>query len=212
VLTTNEYNIKSLQCLSSHGLGGILVLQGALFGSEKRTLQKMWQKAPYGRSLPYIWNAMSHNAYEFLQCNIHFANNSLQQPEGSEGCDPLFKVRYPLDVIGKGLQKIWTAGQHITIDESMIKYCGRAVAFIQYMPVKPIKHDIKVFCVCCAILGIMLAYKVYCGNKDKKTDGTVVNVYDRLVKQAKLMGPRDCSPYTDNYYKSMKLAKHLFEK
>ncbi len=55
----------------------------------------------------------------------------------------------------------------------MIKYCGRAVAFIQYMPAKPmIKHGIKVFCVCCAISGIMLAYEVYCGDKDKKTDGT----------------------------------------
>jgi hypothetical protein len=58
----------------------------------------------------------------FIDCSssIHFANNSLQQPEGSEGYDPLFKVRYTLDVIGKGLQKIWIAGQHITIDESMI--------------------------------------------------------------------------------------------
>jgi hypothetical protein len=100
---------------------------------------------------------MSCDAYEFLCRNIHFADNSLQQPEGSEGYDPLLNVRYPLDVIGKGLRKIWTSGQHIRIDESMIKYCGCAVAFIQYMPVKPIKHGIKVFCVCCTILGIMLA-------------------------------------------------------
>ncbi len=42
-------------------------------------------------------------------------------------------------------------------------------------------HGIKVFCVCCAISGIMLAYEVYCGNKDKKTDGTAVDVCDRLV-------------------------------
>jgi hypothetical protein len=69
----------------------------------------------------------------------------LQQPEGSEGYDPLFKVRYPLDVIGMGLQKIWTTGQHITIDESMIKYCRCAATFIQYMPAKPIKYGIKVF-------------------------------------------------------------------
>jgi len=79
-----------------------------------------------------------------------------------------------LDIIGKGLCKVWTAGKHVTIDESMIKYCGRAVAFVQYMPAKPIKHGIKVFCVCCAVSGIMLAYEVYCGNKDKKTDGTSV--------------------------------------
>jgi hypothetical protein len=115
-----------------------------------------------------------------------------------------------LDAIGKGLRKVWTAGKDITIDESMIKYCSRAVAFIQYMPAKPIKHSIKVFCVCCAILGIMLAYEVYCGYKDKKTDGTAVDVCDRLVKEAELMGPHDRTLYTDNYYTSMKLVKHLF--
>ncbi len=149
----------------------------------------MWWNGPYGLLIPYVQNSMSRNAYEFLRRNIHFANNSLYQPEGSEGYDPLFKVRYPLDVIGKGLRKIWTTGQHITIDESMIKYCGCAVTFIQYMPAKPIKHGIKVFCVCCAISGIMLAYKVYCGNKDKKMDGTVAAICDRLVKEAELTGP-----------------------
>ena len=46
---------------------------------------------------------MTHNAYEFLQHNIHFADNSLQQPEGIEGYDSLFKVRYPLNAIGKGV-------------------------------------------------------------------------------------------------------------
>jgi hypothetical protein len=86
------------------------------------------------------------------------------------------------------------------------------VAFIQYMPAKPIKHGIKVFCVCCAILGIMLAYEVYCGNKDKKTDGTAVDVCNRLVKEAELTAPRGQMLYTDNYYMSMKLVKHLFEK
>jgi hypothetical protein len=124
----------------------------------------------------------------------------------------LFKVRYPLDIIGKELRKVWTAGQHVTIDESMIKYCGRAVAFVQYMPAKPIKHGIKVFCICCAVSGIMLAYKVYCGNKDKKTDGTSVQVCDRLVKEADLTKSRGRTLYTDNYYTSVKLAKHLFEK
>ena len=96
----------------------------------------------------------------------------------------------------------------------MIKYCGRAVAFVQYMPAKPIKHGIKVFCVCCAVSGIMLVYEVYCGNKDKKTDGdgTYVQVCDRLVKETELTRSRGCTLYTDNYYTSIKLAKHLFEK
>ncbi len=90
----------------------------------------MWQKAPYGLSLPHVCNSMSRDAYEFLCRYIHFADNSLQQPEGSEGYDLSFKVRYPLDFTGKELSKIWTVGQHIAIDESIVKYCGCAVAFI----------------------------------------------------------------------------------
>ncbi len=82
---------------------GILVLQGAHFGSEKRTGQKMRQKAPYGLSLPYVRNSMTCDAYEFLRRNIHFADSTLQQPEGTDGSDPLFKVRYPLDAPGTGL-------------------------------------------------------------------------------------------------------------
>ena len=94
----------------------------------------------------------------------------------------------------------------------MIKYCGRAVAFVQYVPANPIKHGIKFFCVCCAVSGIMLACEVYCGNKDEKTDGTSVQVCDRLVKEAELTRSRGRTLYTDNYYTSIKLAKHLFEK
>jgi hypothetical protein len=56
-----------------------------------------------------------------------------------------------------GIQKVWTAGQNVTVDESMIRYMGRAVSFVQYMPAKPIKHGIKVFCVCCAFTGVILA-------------------------------------------------------
>ena len=58
----------------------ILILQGAHFGSDKRTSHKMWQKTPYGLSLPYVRNSMSRDAYEFLRRNLHFADNYKQQP------------------------------------------------------------------------------------------------------------------------------------
>ena len=94
---------------------GILILQGAHFGSDKRTLLKMWQKTPYGLSLPCVWNSLSCDAYEFLQRNLYFADTYKQQPENSEGYDPLFKVRYPLDMIGKGLRKVWTRGNTLQL-------------------------------------------------------------------------------------------------
>ena len=44
----------------------------------------------------------------------------------------------------KAMRTCWVAGERVTIDESMIRYMGRAVAFVQYMTRKPIKHGIKV--------------------------------------------------------------------
>ncbi len=145
---------------------GILMLQGAHFGSNKKSSRKLWQASPYGLSIPYVWNAMMQNAYEFMCQHIHFADSSMNIPSGSDGYDPLFKVRYVLKLIQEGLLKVWTAGKDVAIDESMIKYMGRAIAWVQYMPAKPIKHGIKVFCICCAVSGIMLAYKIYCGKDD----------------------------------------------
>ena len=99
----------------------------------------------------------------------------------------------------------------------MIKYCGRAVAFIQYMPAKPIKHGIKVFCLCCAVTAVMLAFKVYCGKDNNKTDNTMVDICERLIHKAGLAQNitggviRGWTIYSDNYYTSVKLAKHLYE-
>jgi hypothetical protein len=131
---------------------------------------------------------MTRNAYEFMPQHIHFADNSMNIPSSSSGYDPLFKVRYGLKSIQEGLLKVWTAGKDVAIDESMIKYMGRAIAWVQYMPAKPIKHGIKVFFVCCAISGIMLAYKTNCGNDKKTNDGTTVTLCNDLLQMAGLTG------------------------
>ena len=45
----------------------------------------------------------------------------------------------------------------------MIKYMGRAITFVQYMPLKPIKHGIKVFAFFCAYTGHIIGFEVYLG-------------------------------------------------
>ncbi len=84
---------------------GILMLQGAHFGSNKRSSRKLWQASPYGLSIPYVRNALTQNAYEFKRQHIHFADkNSMNIPSGSDGYDPLFKVRYAMKSIQEGLR------------------------------------------------------------------------------------------------------------
>jgi hypothetical protein len=85
---------------------GILILNGAHFGSGSKSSCKLWQKSAYGLSIPNVWNSMTRDAYEFMRRFIHFADNSLDEPIGSPRYDPLFKVRYALDAIQEGLLKV----------------------------------------------------------------------------------------------------------
>jgi hypothetical protein len=112
---------------------------------------------------------MRQDAFEFLRRHIHFADNHKQKHEAESGYDPVFKVRYVLDEIGKGLIRVGSAGKKLSLDVSMIKYCGWAVAFVQCMPAKQIKHGIKVFCLCCAYSAIMLSFEIYCRKNTNKT-------------------------------------------
>ena len=77
------------------------------------------------------------------------------------------------------------------------------------MPAKPIKHGIKVYALCCALSAVILAFKVYVGKEDD-TDGSAVAVCNDLCVDAGLTGARGRVLYTDNYYTSIKLAKHMF--
>ena len=86
----------------------------------------------------------------------------------------------------KGMHHAWVSGKHVTIDENMIKYMGRAVSFVQYMPAKPIKHGTKVFCLCCAVSAVLLSFAVYVGKEDEQRDNSALAVCNRLVIDAGL--------------------------
>ena len=164
----------------------ILIIQGAHFGESKRG-RKMWRRAPHGISIPYVSNTMTRDAYEFMRRFIHFCDNTAKRyVSGEAGYDPLYKVSYVMGEIMKYMHQAWTAGRDITIDESMIKYKGRAVCWVQYMPKKPIKHGIKVFVCCCAQTAVMLAYEIYVGAETSDVDGSAVQVCNRLISNASL--------------------------
>ena len=95
-------------------------------------------------------------------------------------------------------------------DESMIRYMGRAIEYVQYMPTKPIKHGIKVYAMCCAVSGIMIAWNVYTGAEEGVVNKTTKICAD-LAKQANIHNQKGHILYTDNYYTSVKLARYFFE-
>lgn len=146
---------------------------------------------------------MPRNSFQFIRSHIHFSDGLKQSPPGSKDYDPLFKVRYIIDKLMASMRACWVAGDRVTIDESMIRYMGRAVSFVQYMPRKPIKHGLKVFAICCSYSAVMLGFEVYCGaeehNEDKSARSALA-VVERLINLAGLRDNKGTTLYTDNWY------------
>ena len=105
----------------------------------------------------------------------------------------------------------WIVGKCITVDESMIKYCGRAVSFTQYMPKKPIKYGIKVFTLCGVYAGYLLGFEVYLGKDTETNENSALQVVDRLVNKADLIHSKGRIWYADDWYTTIRLAKFLYE-
>ena len=80
------------------------------------------------------------------------------------------------------------------------------------MPQKPIKHGIKVVCLCCAYTSHLLGFEVYIGKiNSPNEDGSAIGIIDRLIHGAKITAAKGRTLYTDNWYTSIALAKYLYE-
>ena len=81
--------------------------------------------------------------------------------------------------------------------------------FVQFMPMKPIKHGIKVCALCCSEAGYLCSFEA-CAGKGNTEDGSPRGVIGRLTRKAGLgrqMGRVLCA---DNCYTSLEAMKHAF--
>ena len=78
-----------------------LIMQGALFRSDKPRANDLYATRPYGIRIPIIRNAIKRDAYNFLRRYVHFCDNDKKRKPGEEGYTKLFKVAYVLETIGR---------------------------------------------------------------------------------------------------------------
>lgn len=165
--------------------GYILVWLSVLMarGADGRRQPEMYWSTRYGEGVAWIRNSLTRDAFVQIRRSLHFVDNSTLPKKGDPRWSPLQKIEPVLKLVQCQLGKAWILGQRCCVDESMIKYMGRAISWVQYMPAKPIKHGIKVFALCCAKTGFLLAFEVFTG-KGNGLDGTPLNVIKRLVLMA----------------------------
>jgi hypothetical protein len=140
---------------------------------------------------------------------MHFTDNNKLPKKGGLGWNPLQKVAPVINPILIALAAAWILGKRICVDESMFKYTGRAISFIQYMPAKPIKHGIKVFVLCCAHTGYLYHFEIYTG-KESELDGLPGAVVKRLLLGANIGASKGRILYTDNFYTSLGVMMYLY--
>ena len=155
-------------------------------------------------------NTMPKHVFEGCRRFIHLVDNKIIRPnKDSTNYDPLYKCRKLMETVKYKMNKNWIAGEKVCVDESMIKYVGRAISFGQFMPNKPITHGIKVFLLTCK--NHTLGWEVYLG-KDYLIDSSAEAVVLRLITKATLTLSSGRILYCDNLYTSLSLAEKLFLK
>ena len=101
---------------------------------------------------------------------LHFVDNSTLVPPGTVGYDKLGQSK---PTCRTGSSQCYTLGQHIAVDEAMIKFQGRS-SLKQYMPKKPTRRGFKVWVLGDSSTGYFCRLEVYTSKKDTGIESGLV--------------------------------------
>jgi hypothetical protein len=88
---------------------------------------------------------MTSTRYKKIVENLHCNNNAAAISRGDPGFDKLHKIRPVIEEINATSKIAYSPSSAFAVDECMVKFKGRS-SLKQYMPLKPIKHGYKVWC------------------------------------------------------------------
>ena len=159
-------------------------------------------------STPYLAEVFPRRRFWQLWSNIHLADNSKMPPRSSPTFDKLYKLRPLLDILKASYYDNYHPSQELSVDESMIRFKGRS-SLKQYMPLKPIKRGIKVWCCSCACCGYLCIFQIYTGAGDTPERGLAQRVVKDLVFPH--YGGMGHVVYADNYFTSLQLCRELLK-
>ena len=155
--------------------------------------------------------SMTQNRFQIIMKFLHFNDNHGYDPNG-ENRDRLNKVWLLLEMIQERMRKVYTPGQHLSIDKLLVLYKG-CRQFKQYIKNKSTRFGIELYELCISYW-ITLDRTVYCG-KGMFTDN---NPHSNMVTTERicvmLMQPflhKGRLLYIDNFYISPTLAKYFLQ-
>lgn len=185
---------------------GLLYLAGVFRGGH-RHLADFW--VTNGLGIDVFRMAMSEKRFRFLVRCLRFDNK--QTRELRRTTDKLAAVRDLFSAFIANCKLHYHLGQNVTIDEMLPGFRGRC-GFRQYIPSKPNKYGIKIFCLSDAKLFYAANMEIYCGQQPEgpfKQSNSAADVVMRLSEPIFHSGRNITG---DNWFTSLELVKQLENK
>ena len=110
----------------------------------------------------FIRNVMTRDRFDKISQYLHVNNTAGNPARGQPGHDPLKHVRNVHDMVLEKCLTLYNPHQQQSIDEAMIAFRGR-LSFRQYLPAKPTKYGLKVWCRCDPSDGYLNEFQIYTG-------------------------------------------------
>ena len=171
------------------------------------SIDDYWRRDQFLHYSP-IADRISRDRFREISRYLHFADNSNLPLHGQPGHDCLGKVRPILVKLQEKLVTLYEPSCENAIDEAMIPFQGRS-SLKQYMPAKPVKRGIKVWCRADSHNGYMSEVQVYTGRYESSEGGLGKRV---VLDLSKRLEGKKYHLYMDNFFSSVLLFETLLSK
>jgi hypothetical protein len=141
---------------------GVSVLMGM---KKQPNLKTYWQKVGSFFHCPLISQTFTRERFMVLRKCLHITDPAsyANVDRGDVRFDKIRQVRWLVDKIRDACKAVWSLGKYLAIDEMMIRYKGSYSPIRQYMPNKPQKWGLKVWCLADAVSKYVYNFSIYCG-------------------------------------------------
>ena len=216
-----ETNRFAIQCLTANGkdpnswvavtleeLKAFLGLIIAMSIHSLPSLRDYW-KDDWILGVPEFAKVMPRNRFLDINRYLHLNDNSKMPARESPDVDKLFKLRPFLESLQANFTRCYNPHKEQAIDEAMIKYKGRT-SLKQYMPMKPIKRGIKMWCRADSHSGYLCDFDIYTG---RHPDGIQRGLgYSVVTCLCRGIEGKWYNVYLDNFFTSYPLLEDLYSK
>ncbi|XP_069701433.1 piggyBac transposable element-derived protein 4-like [Periplaneta americana] len=203
---TRERDRRPTDVIEMKAFLGLLYLAGIFHGGHQN-IRDFWTTDDLGVNIFRM--AMSEKRFRFLVRCIRF-DNKISRNERRK-TDKLAAVREIFTIFVNNCKTHYSLGQSVTVDEQLLAFRGRC-GFRQYIPSKPSKYGIKIFCLSDAKMFYTSNMEIYCGEQPDgpyQQENSADAVVLRLTEPIHGTGRNITA---DNWFTSLKLVKELEER